>query len=85
MCSMRQGQQEKNVFSCFGFHLVPAALKRPIIRSVVVCSSLLDEIARQDYIEDIEEEYEEVRRMVVVVVVVLVVVMVVVVVVVVLE
>ena len=33
-----------------------------------MCSSLLDEIARQDYIEDIEEEYEEVRRMMVVVV-----------------
>ena len=31
------------------------------IRSVVVCSSLLDQTARQEYIEDIDEEYEEVR------------------------
>merc|ERR1719471_1996601 len=31
-------------------------------RSVVVCSSLLDPSAKQDYIEDIREEYEEVRE-----------------------
>merc|ERR1719234_920087 len=31
-------------------------------RSVVVCSSLLDSTAKQDYIEDIREEYEEVRE-----------------------
>ena len=69
MCSMRQGQLEKNIFfPVLGFICIETA----ILRSVVVCSSLLDEIARQDYIEDIEEEYEEVRRMMVVVVVVVV-------------
>merc|ERR1719422_702821 len=31
-------------------------------RSVVVCSSLMDPSAKQDYIEDIREEYEEVRE-----------------------
>ena len=31
-------------------------------RSVVVCSSLLDERARADYLADIVEEYEEVRE-----------------------
>ena len=27
-----------------------------------MCSSLLDQTARQEYIEDIDEEYEEVRK-----------------------
>jgi len=31
-------------------------------KSVVVCSSLLDEVNRDEYIEDIAEEYEEVRE-----------------------
>ena len=31
-------------------------------RSVVVCSSLLDETAKDDYVDDIAEEYEEVRE-----------------------
>merc|ERR1719347_2334156 len=31
-------------------------------RSVVVCSSLLDQLNRQEYIDDINEEYEEVRE-----------------------
>ncbi len=31
-------------------------------RSVVVCSSLLDEAGRADYLADISEEYEEVRE-----------------------
>merc|ERR1712038_826557 len=30
-------------------------------RSVVVCSSLMDPTAKEDYIEDIREEYEELR------------------------
>ena len=33
-------------------------------RSVVVCSSLLDDKTREDYLADISEEYEEVRNFV---------------------
>ncbi|KAM9424222.1 methionine synthase isoform 2-T3 [Pholidichthys leucotaenia] len=43
-------------YSCPVIHVLDAS------RSVVVCSQLLDETVREDYFQDVTEEYEEIRQ-----------------------
>ncbi|XP_028991030.1 methionine synthase [Betta splendens] len=43
-------------YSCPVVHVLDAS------RSVVVCSQLLDEAVREDYFDDLKEEYEEIRQ-----------------------
>ncbi|XP_069024617.1 methionine synthase isoform X1 [Embiotoca jacksoni] len=43
-------------YSCPVVHVLDAS------RSVVVCSQLLDDTSREEYFEDVKEEYEEIRQ-----------------------